>query len=103
MTDNTKAVVLLSGGMDSCVTAAMARQRHGPANLALLHVMYGQRTENREKQAFDQIAGHYNVSQRLISSSTISAPSEGQRSQTSASPSPRIPWRSQGPVTTPFR
>ena len=66
MTDNTKAVVLLSGGMDSCVTAAMARQRHGPANLALLHVMYGQRTENREKQAFDEIAAHYHVSQRLI-------------------------------------
>jgi 7-cyano-7-deazaguanine synthase len=66
MTDNGKAVVLLSGGMDSCVAAAIAREHHGRGNLALLHVMYGQRTETREKQAFEAIADYYNVSQRLI-------------------------------------
>jgi 7-cyano-7-deazaguanine synthase len=66
MSDNTKAVVLLSGGMDSCVCTAIARGRHGSSNLALLHASYGQRTEKRERQAFDDIADYYHVSQRLI-------------------------------------
>lgn len=48
--------------MDSCVTAAIAHQTH---DLALLHVGYGQRTEHREKQAFDAIADFYGVRQRL--------------------------------------
>lgn len=47
------AVVLLSGGMDSCVTAAIAAQTH---RLALLHSSYGQRTEARELRAFKEIA-----------------------------------------------
>jgi 7-cyano-7-deazaguanine synthase len=58
-----KAVVLLSGGMDSCVTAAMANQTH---RLALLHASYGQRTEKRERRAFDEIADFYGVSERLV-------------------------------------
>ena len=41
----SKAVILLSGGMDSCVTAAIANLTH---RLAVLHVSYGQRTERRE-------------------------------------------------------
>jgi 7-cyano-7-deazaguanine synthase len=57
-----KAVVLLSGGMDSCVTAAIALQTH---DLALVHASYGQRTERRERRAFDEIADFYSVSQRL--------------------------------------
>jgi len=61
-----KAVVLLSGGMDSCVCAAIARERHGAQNLALLHAMYGQRTEARERQAFEDIATFYGVRRRLI-------------------------------------
>jgi 7-cyano-7-deazaguanine synthase len=61
-----KAVVLLSGGMDSCVCVAIARERHGAKNLALLHAMYGQRTEMRERQAFEQIADYYDVRQRLV-------------------------------------
>ncbi len=56
------AVVLLSGGMDSCVTAAVAAEEH---RLALLHSSYGQRTEARERQAFEEIAGHYGVPFRL--------------------------------------
>jgi 7-cyano-7-deazaguanine synthase len=52
------AVVLLSGGMDSCVTAAIARQGH---ELALLHANYGQRTERRELRAFNDIAQYYQV------------------------------------------
>jgi 7-cyano-7-deazaguanine synthase len=59
----TKAVVLLSGGMDSCVTAAMAAQAN---ELALVHASYGQRTEKRERQAFDAIADFYGVRNRLV-------------------------------------
>ncbi|HTP68763.1 MAG TPA: 7-cyano-7-deazaguanine synthase QueC [Dongiaceae bacterium] len=66
MTDSRKAVVLLSGGMDSCVCTAIARERHGPGNVALLHAMYGQRTESREREAFDAIADFYGVRQRLV-------------------------------------
>ena len=66
MTDLRKAVVLLSGGMDSCVCAAIACDRHGPENVALLHAMYGQRTEKRERQAFDAIADFYQIQNRLV-------------------------------------
>ena len=58
-----KAVVLLSGGMDSCVTAAIANQTH---ELALLHASYGQRTEKRERRAFEEIADFYGVRERLV-------------------------------------
>jgi 7-cyano-7-deazaguanine synthase len=61
--DKRKAVVLLSGGMDSCVTAAIANQTH---RLALLHASYGQRTEGRERRAFDEIADFYAVNERLV-------------------------------------
>jgi 7-cyano-7-deazaguanine synthase len=61
-----KAVVLLSGGMDSCVCAAIARERHGAGNIALLHAGYGQRTQERERQAFGAIADFYGVSHRLV-------------------------------------
>lgn len=61
-----KAVVLLSGGMDSCVCAAIARERHGAGNIALLHAGYGQRTQGRERQAFEAIADFYGVSHRLV-------------------------------------
>jgi 7-cyano-7-deazaguanine synthase len=66
VSDNRKAVVLLSGGMDSCVTAAIARERHGSENVALLHAGYGQRTEKRERRSFDAIADFYGVHQRLV-------------------------------------
>jgi 7-cyano-7-deazaguanine synthase len=57
------AVCLVSGGMDSCVTAAIAGQEND--ELAFLHVSYGQRTEKRERRAFADLAEHFNVSQRL--------------------------------------
>jgi 7-cyano-7-deazaguanine synthase len=66
MIDSRKAVVLLSGGMDSCVSAALARERHGPGNIALLHAGYGQLTQDRERRAFTQIADFYGVRQRLV-------------------------------------
>jgi 7-cyano-7-deazaguanine synthase len=66
MNDARKGVVLLSGGMDSCVCAAVARQRHGAANMALLHAGYGQLTQERERRAFSEIADFYGVQNRLI-------------------------------------
>jgi 7-cyano-7-deazaguanine synthase len=61
-----KGVVLLSGGMDSCVTAAIARERHGAGNVAALHAGYGQRTEKRELRAFTEIADFYGIRERLV-------------------------------------
>lgn len=52
--------------MDSCVCAAIARERHGPENIALLHAGYGQLTEERERRAFTDIADFYGVRQRLV-------------------------------------
>jgi 7-cyano-7-deazaguanine synthase len=57
------AVVLLSGGMDSCVTAAVANQRY---DMAFLHVKYGQRTEERELKAFNDIADFYRSERKMI-------------------------------------
>ncbi len=57
------AVVLASGGLDSCVTAAMASRDY---RLALLHVAYGQRTEGRELQAFNALADFYQAEQRRV-------------------------------------
>ena len=59
----SKAIILVSGGMDSCVTAAMARAEN--AELAFLHISYAQRTEERERKAFNDIADHYGVEKRL--------------------------------------
>ena len=58
-----KAVILVSGGMDSLVTAAIAAEKY---EQAFLHLNYGQRTEKRELKAFNDIADHYNVTERLI-------------------------------------
>jgi len=49
--------------MDSCVTAAIAQAEN--AELAFLHISYGQLTETRERQAFNDIADHYGVEKRL--------------------------------------
>jgi len=61
-----KAVVLLSGGMDSCVAAAMAQERHGARNIAALHAGYGQRTQKRELRAFTEVADFYGMRERLV-------------------------------------
>ena len=60
---NNIAVVAVSGGLDSCVSAAIANQNH---ELAFAHINYGQRTEKRELKAFHDIADHYGVKKRLI-------------------------------------
>jgi 7-cyano-7-deazaguanine synthase len=66
MGEQRKAVVLLSGGMDSCVSAAIAVERLGRENVALLHASYGQRTQQRERRAFEEIGDFYKIEQRLV-------------------------------------
>ncbi len=61
---NELAVVLVSGGMDSLVCTAMAAQKY--KRLALLHLNYGQKTEDKELNCFKKIAEHYNVEQTKI-------------------------------------
>ncbi len=58
-----KALVLVSGGLDSCVTAAIAAQTY---RLAFIHLNYGQITEKRELKAFNDIADFYDVKERLV-------------------------------------
>ncbi|MBA3600145.1 MAG: 7-cyano-7-deazaguanine synthase QueC [Acidobacteria bacterium] len=57
------AISLVSGGMDSCVSAAIAKREN--QEIAFLHISYGQRTERRERQAFTEIADFYNIEKRL--------------------------------------
>jgi len=57
------AVCLVSGGMDSCVTAALAREEN--TEIAFLHISYGQRTEARERRAFAELADRLAVRKRL--------------------------------------
>jgi len=63
MSVRNKAVVLVSGGMDSLVTAAIANLNY---SLAFLHVNYGQKTEKRELKAFNDIADYYGVAERMV-------------------------------------
>jgi 7-cyano-7-deazaguanine synthase len=58
-----KAVIAISGGMDSCVTAAVAIEHF---ELAFIHFNYGQRTERRELRAFNDLADFYKVKMRLV-------------------------------------
>jgi len=58
-----RAVVLLSGGMDSCVCAALARRDYATA---AVHISYGQRTEQRERLAFDRVCERLGISDRLV-------------------------------------
>lgn len=62
-TEKPIAVVLLSGGMDSAVCAAIAHAES--FEIAALHLNYGQRTQERELQSFHDIANHYGVTKRL--------------------------------------
>ncbi|MBA3631300.1 MAG: 7-cyano-7-deazaguanine synthase QueC [Acidobacteria bacterium] len=63
MKNQNIVICLVSGGMDSCVTAAIAKQENN--EIAFLHISYGQRTEKRERKAFEDIADFYNVEKRL--------------------------------------
>src|SRR3954462_13186937 len=62
-TGRKRAVVLMSGGMDSCVTAAIAARDY---DIAALHASYGQRTEARELRSFHAIADHFAAVERMV-------------------------------------
>jgi 7-cyano-7-deazaguanine synthase len=59
----SRAIVLLSGGMDSCVCAALAVRDY---DAAALHISYGQRTEDRERQSFLAICQRLNIQEKLV-------------------------------------
>jgi len=59
----TRAVVLLSGGMDSCVCAALAARDY---DAAAMHVQYGQRTEGRELRSFHAVCDRLVIKDRLV-------------------------------------
>ena len=63
MTERSLAVVCVSGGMDSAVTAALAAREH---RLAFLHANYGQRTEGKELACFHALADHFGAGLRLV-------------------------------------
>lgn len=66
MSKTYSAVVLLSGGMDSTVCAAIAAHEHGPANVAAMHISYGQRTEARERKSFSDISDRLSIGRRML-------------------------------------
>jgi 7-cyano-7-deazaguanine synthase len=95
------AVVLVSGGVDSCVTTAIANLKY---KLALLHVNYGQRTESKELDSFNKIADFYKVRDRLVcdlkwfskiggSSLTDKKMKIPTKSDTQTTPSTYVPFR----------
>src|ERR1700691_3741460 len=61
--NRNRAVVLLSGGMDSCVCAALAVRDF---DTAAVHVSYGQRTEERERRSFENICDRLGIRDRLL-------------------------------------
>jgi len=63
LTKQDKAIIAVSGGMDSCITAAIAAKDY---ELVFLHVNYGQRTEKRELKSFNDIADFYGVTNRMV-------------------------------------
>lgn len=63
MKNKNIAVVAVSGGLDSCVTVAIANQEY---ELAFAHINYGQRTQARELKAFNDIADFYSAKQKII-------------------------------------
>jgi 7-cyano-7-deazaguanine synthase len=59
----SRALVLLSGGMDSCVCAALASRDYVAA---AVHISYGQRTEQRERDSFERICDRLGIDDRLV-------------------------------------
>lgn len=97
------AVCLVSGGMDSCVTAAIANKEND--DLAFLHASYGQRTAQRELQSFEALADFYNVKARLVISLEHLARIGGSSLTDSSIPiaSPDLSSRSIPSSYVPFR
>lgn len=60
---NKKAICLVSGGLDSCVTAAYAIKNG--YDVSFLHINYGQRTQKRELEAFENLVEFYKVKNKM--------------------------------------
>mgnify|MGYP006097865361 FL=1 len=58
------AIVLVSGGMDSCVTASCAKE--DGYELYFLHINYKQKTEKKELDSFNRISDFFNVKKKLV-------------------------------------
>ncbi len=90
MKDRALAVVCVSGGMDSAVTAALAAREH---RTAFLHADYGQRTEAKERACFFALAEAFSAEARLV----VDFPALRQIGGSSLTDS-RIPVREGEPV-----
>ncbi len=64
MTKKDLAIVLVSGGLDSCVTSAIAKSQN--YDLAFLHLNYGQRTEEKELECFNALSKHFQTKAKLV-------------------------------------
>lgn len=96
-----KAVVCLSGGLDSCVTLAEALTRH---EVLALHLQYGQRTAARERRAFEEICDHYGIEGRLVAEQPALGAIGGSALTDVSIPIPHADSGSEIPVTyVPFR
>jgi len=98
----SRAVVLLSGGMDSCVCAALAARDH---EAAAVHISYGQRTEERERQSFLAICQRLKIHDRLMARNDALRQIGGSALTDESIPVPDAEMLGQGvPVTyVPFR
>ena len=99
---NERAVVLLSGGMDSCVCATLAARDY---DAAAVHVSYGQRTEERERRSFDRICDRLGIRDRLVVRNDALGAIGGSALTDAAIPVPESQAIAHGvPVTyVPFR
>ena len=59
-----RGIVLLSGGMDSLVTAAIAQKECD--EIYFLHLNYGQKTEDREMRSFRKMCNFFNPKDILV-------------------------------------
>lgn len=98
----SRAIVLLSGGMDSSVCAALAVRDH---EAAALHISYGQRTEERERQSFLAICQRLKIHDRLMLRNESLSMIGGSALTDGSIPVPDAEMIGQGvPVTyVPFR
>ncbi len=105
MSDQGRTIVLVSGGMDSCVTAAMMHKTGD--ELLFLHVNYGQRTQQREEKAFHNLAEHYGIpdNKRMVCSIAHLAAIGGSSLTDPSIPVSNADLHSEAPPTSyvPFR
>jgi 7-cyano-7-deazaguanine synthase len=59
-----KAIVVLSGGLDSAVTLAFAKD--AGFQLSALHLNYGQRTEMKELNSFNALCDYFKIGEQFI-------------------------------------